>query len=106
MVAAAVCPPPATVLLSRSFRGGGYGKTSNRAIAGHRRRLARRLRGVDPPARASHGLGGTRPRLRHRANNNRAVRLAVQTSLRPCYRPAGLLVLPPARMVEENRADG
>ena len=49
---------------------------------------------------------GTTHRSTSRADHDRAVRPARQAALRPRRRPARLLVLPPARVAEEGRADG
>ena len=49
---------------------------------------------------------GHDPHGHQRADHDGAVRPARQAALRPRRRPARLLVLPPARVAEEGRADG
>ena len=49
---------------------------------------------------------GTTHHVDVRADHDGAVRPARQAALRPRRRPAGLLVLPPARVAEEGRVDG
>ncbi len=61
--------------------------------------LVRRLGRVD-------GRRRDRSQLRRRADHRRAVRPALRAVVRPGDRPARLLVLPPARVAEEGRADG
>ena len=56
--------------------------------------------------RAGRGRGRHRPHLRRRAHHGRAVRPALRAVVRPGDRPPRLLVLPPARVAEEGRADG
>ena len=52
------------------------------------------------------GEDGSAPPHRRRAPDHRAVRPARQAAPRAGHRPARLLVLPPARVAEEGRADG
>ena len=49
---------------------------------------------------------GDRARHRHRARPHLAVQSSRPGPARVGHRPAGVLVLPPARMAEEGRADG
>ena len=65
-----------------------------------------RVRDAARPARAGQGRLRHDPPRDRRADHDRAVRPARQAALRPRRRPARLLVLPPARVAEEGRADG
>ena len=60
------------------------------------------VRRLDPALRGRR----RHPPLRRRAHHHRAVRPAPAEPLQPGRRPAGVLVLRPARVAEEGRADG
>ena len=93
-------PSSATVLLMDDA------DAPDRAAARHRGGLADRVR----DARLAGSARSRTPRhhapRHHRADHDGAVRPARQAALRPRRRPARLLVLPPARVAEEGRADG
>ena len=78
----------------------------DRAAARHRGGLAARVRDAARAARPDQGRERHDAPRHHRADHDRAVRPARQAALRPRHRPARLLVLPPARVAEEGRADG
>ena len=70
------------------------------------RRTGRGLRDAAAPARAGHRRGRHHPHATTRADHHRAVQPARPAPPRAGHRPAGVLVLPPARVAEEGRADG
>ena len=78
----------------------------DRAAARHRGGLARGLRDARAPARPGRGRRRAHAPFDDRAHHDRAVRPARQASPRARHRPARVLVLPPARVAEEGRADG
>ena len=81
-------------------------RAPHRPAAGHRGGLAARVRGAGPPARRGPAPRRHPAHAAHRADHDRAVRPARDPALRPGDRPPGVLVLPPARVAEEDRADG
>ena len=93
-------PPSATVLLMAATT-----DAPDRPAARHRGGLAARVRDARSRARPDRRRRHHH-RLNDRADHDRAVRPARQAPLRPRHRPARLLVLPPARVAEEGRADG
>ncbi len=91
------------------WRGSADGTRSHppdRPAARHRGGLAARLRDARGAARAGSGRVRRHAPDHHRADHDRAVRPHRQAALRPRGRPARLLVLRPARVAEEDRADG
>ncbi len=78
----------------------------HRPAARHRGGLAARVRDAALPHRPDQGRERHDPHGHQRADHDGAVRPARQAALRPRRRPARLLVLPPARVAEEGRADG
>ena len=72
----------------------------------HRGGLAARLRDARRARSGRSRRGGDDARADDRAHHDRAVPLDVQAALRPRDRPARLVVLRPARVAEEGRADG
>ena len=78
----------------------------DRAAARRRGGLADGLRGAGPPARRDPRRPGREHTAAHRAGDHRAVQPARHGPARAGHRPAGVLVLPPARVAEEGRADG
>ena len=90
----------ATVLLMRRR------PPPDRPAARHRGGLAARVRDAALPHRPDQGRERHHPHGHQRADHDGAVRPARQAALRPRRRPPRLLVLPPARVAEEGRADG
>src|SRR6476660_8464635 len=88
------------------YRGSADARPPDRPAARHRGGLAARLRDARGARRPDPGSRRRDPPPDHRADHDRAVRPLIQASLRPRYRPAGLVVLRPARVAEEGRADG
>ena len=78
----------------------------DRTAARHRGRLADGVRDAGVAPRADHRRIGAHPPDRDRADHDGAVRPARPAPLRARDRPARVLVLPPARVAEEGRADG
>src|SRR3954453_19499576 len=109
MVAAPDRASPAPLLLGLAYDGHGTPardhQASDRAPPGHRERLAACLRDAHRKARPDRGRARGPARVRDGTRLDRAVRAARQAATLAGDRPAGVLVLPPARMAEEDRAD-
>src|SRR3954471_11845698 len=88
-----------------SCGGRGDELTLHRAGARRRGRLAARLRGPDRAARRLR-VARRAPRPRRQPRPVRAVQPPLQAALPDRARPGGLVVPPPARVAEEDRADG
>ena len=77
----------------------------DRPVAGGGGGLAHRVRGTAATGRPHHQPRRRHPRADERAAHHRAVRPAPAGTHRARHRPPRLLVLPPARVAQEGRAD-